>query len=270
MPTAYKMPEALCALLDELTATPVHPMTRFAYLTRGLTCATAYALLATVAPAESLFDYNPLQLQTSRVDGPYVIGNLFRVDVPNLSLTHLGIQDVDAASDPQDPDGADSMTGYADDDGFFRNNPAPFGPAGAPLEVGLWTADGLTLLASTTVSSTDPVTGSYRYALLGSPVALTSGASYLIGAVVGGGIEWFLDNGAGTPAYTAGAGITLLESRFTSGGTLAAPLNNADTGGSPGRWAAANAQLTVVPEPSVALLGIVGAAGIVLRRRRSC
>ena len=69
-------------------------------------------------------------------------------------LTHLGVQDADAAVDANDPDGADGLTGYADDDGFFN------GAAG--VQVGIWNSAG-TLLASASVVSTDPYFAGWRY-----------------------------------------------------------------------------------------------------------
>ncbi len=47
--------------------------------------------------------------------------------------------------------------------------------------VGLWNTSGA-LLASTTVLTTDPVTGAFRYHALTTPVTLTAGQRYLVGA----------------------------------------------------------------------------------------
>ena len=57
-------------------------------------------------------------------------------------------------------------------DGLLRDTP-----------VGLWDSAG-TLLASTTVRSSDPLRGSFRTRALAVPVALTSGSSYRVGALV--------------------------------------------------------------------------------------
>jgi hypothetical protein len=228
-----------------------------------LLAASALAILIPVSSAAVVIEYNSLQIANARVDGPYTIGNVFRVNQPlGIIVTHLGIQDVDAASDAQDPDGADGLTGFADNDGFFRDT---FG-GGAPLSVGLWSADGLTLLASATVSSTDPVVGSYRYVTLATPVTLATGTSYLLGANIGGGIEWFLDNPTTAP-FSAGSGITLEGNRYAIGGELSAPVT--DGGLTTGRWAPANAQFIVVPEPHTLGIGLIGSVGLFLRRRRA-
>lgn len=171
-------------------------------------------------------------LASGRADFTGTIGNLFTVGAQSLTVTDLGAQDFG-------PTGANT-------DGFF----AP------PISVGIWNAAGTSLLASTTVASADPLTGSYRYDAI-TPIVLIAGTQYLIGARVGGGIEWFGDAGAATP-YTGNGIITLDASRVVAGG-FAAPTG---AGGlSAGRWAPANFLATSVPEPftfSMLLFGCIG------------
>lgn len=217
-------------------------------------------LCQAVVTQAALFNYNAAQIASARADGDFTIGTLFQVNTTQF-ITHLGAQDVDAASNADDPDGADGLTGFADDDGFFRDSRA----GGAGISVGLWDATGSTLLGSVVVTSNDVNIGSWRYAPLAAPITLVAGTSYLIGANVGGGIEWFLDNGFGTAPFSAGPGITILQNRFNTASTLAAPLS--DGGATLGRWAAANA-IAIVPEPATASLALLGTLGLVLRRRR--
>jgi hypothetical protein len=176
----------------------------------------------------------------ARLDGPYTIGSRIRV-ATSQQLTHLGVQDADAAVDANDPDGADGLTGYADDDGFLNGSTG--------IQVGLWNAAG-TQLASATVVSSDPHFGGWRYKAV-TPVTLTANTDYYLGARAGNGIEWFLDNGSGTAIFAPEAGVSLLQSTFATGGSLARPTNDGTL--TIGRWGAANALLGA---PSV--LSVVG------------
>ena len=166
----------------------------------------------------------------ARLDGPYTIGSRIRV-ATSQQLTHLGVQDADAAVDANDPDGADGLTGYADDDGFLN------GSAGIP--VGLWNAAG-TLLASATVVSSDPHFGGWRYQAV-TPVTLAANTDYYIGARVGSGLEWFLDSASGAAIFAPEAGVSLPQSTFATGASLARPTNDGTL--TIGRWGAANALL---------------------------
>jgi galactan endo-1,6-beta-galactosidase len=101
----------------------------------------------------------------------------------------------------------------------------------------LWSGDGSTLLATTTVLSSDPLTGGYRYHALASPVALSPGGTYLIGAEVGSSIAFFYD--AGNNAFvSANPTIIITDCRYHSGTSLAAPTSSG--GGAIARWATAN------------------------------
>ena len=203
-----------------------------------------------------VLDYNPAIQGTARGDGPWVIGTLFQVGPQNQLITHLGAQDADAAATANDPDGADGLTGFADDDGFVR----PF------IDVGLWDATGTTLLAQARVLTTDPVVDSWRWHALTSAVVLQANTQYLIGATVGAGIEWFIDDVTAPVPFTANPGFSLIQNRFISSptGTLLAPTSNGT--GVLGRWGAANAA-SLIPEPATATLLLL-TGGLFIRRRR--
>ena len=176
------------------------------------------------------------------------MGNLIEVGSDDLLITHLGAQD----DGPSGPDG----------NGFLAGG----------VDVGLWSADGSTLLASARVLSGDPLTGTYRYQELATPITLSANTQYLIGAAVGGGIEWFEDNQS--TVIFQGSGVSLIENRVRSGGTLGAPTSNG--GGTVGRWGPANALIAPpaaqgdIPEPATLAMLPLGAAGLggYVRRRK--
>ncbi len=62
---------------------------------------------------------------------------------------------------------------------------------GSFIDVGLWNATGTTLLGSVRLISAGQVIDSWRWHQLASPQVLQADTQYLIGAPVGGGIEWF-------------------------------------------------------------------------------
>ncbi len=208
-----------------------------------LSAALLLAALPSACLAAAVVSYNSAPA-TSRGDGPWTVGIAFTVtQAGGVLVTQLGVQDAGSGGSPNT-------------DGFVAVSAA----------VGLWDSTGGTLLATATVTSTDTLIDSYRYVTLGTPVTLATG-TYLLGAAVGSGIEWFLDGNPSTSPFVAAAGIIWVENRYQSGGALAAPVLNG--GGSLGRWSPANAQFTVIPEPSVTLTGIAGGLGLLLRRRRA-
>lgn len=175
-----------------------------------------------------------------RNDGPYTIGNLIEVGGSPVSINALGVQDRGA-------DGYD----------------------GGSVDVGLWSADGLTLHRSVTVVGTDTLgADNYRYASV-AEFTLLANTSYLIGATVGDGLEPFVDL-AGTSAFSGTGGVTLIASRFANAGaTLTAPTTNGALAA--GRWAPANATLIAVsevPTPAALPAGLAMIGMIVARRRR--
>jgi hypothetical protein len=138
---------------------------------------------------------------------------------------------------------------------------------GTATEVGLWTADGLTLLASTTVSTSDPeLAGNYRYQSIPT-LTLAANTDYLIGALVGSGYTEFGDNDTTAP-YSANSDVTIVDNSYaSSGSSLAAPTSNGTD--ALGRWAPANATfLQVVPEPSVLAMSALGGLAIMRKCRR--
>jgi hypothetical protein len=181
----------------------------------------------------------------SRADFTGTIGTQFTVNTSGLSITHLGVQDVVNST---------RNAGVGISDGLFLNG----------IQVGLWEVGNATPIAIVTVTNSDAVqSGGYRYVQLGTTIALTAGQSYLMGAQVGGGIEFFLDHQPGSIfSDPAGDGITIVSSNFVGGAALSAPTT---ASGTVGRWGAANA--IVVPELSVALLGSLGLLGLLRRRR---
>jgi hypothetical protein len=205
--------------------------------------ATAFAA-STLAVSGAVITYDGTTF-SPRGDGPFTIGNLIEIGSTPITINALGAQDLSS-----------SGNGAPASDGFFGD-----------VTVGVWTADGSSLLGSVTIPASgagSTLIDTYRYMALSpdlsTEITLAANTDYLIGATVGAGIEWFTDAAAGP--YT-GDGVTILESRFSS--TLGAAPTSAG-GLDPGRWAPANA--TFVPEPGTSLLAGLAGMGLLLRRRR--
>jgi hypothetical protein len=137
-------------------------------------------------------------LTSGRADDDYTVGNEVLVGSQGLVVSALGVQDIN---------GSGAL-------GTGLNS---------PVTVGLWNASGTTLLAMATVDNSDPAqAGGYRYASI-SPITLTAGTDYLIGAYVGGGIQWFGDGGS-SPEY-AGNLVTIENDVYSAAVGLNAPLS---------------------------------------------
>jgi hypothetical protein len=215
----------------------------------------AMALAATRSVAATVMNYAGTAAVTARGDGPYTIGSIFQVNVTGVQITHLGVMDADNPGDA-------GNNGFADSDGFANDG---------TISVGLWSWDGTTATLLTpvtfTVGTTDTYSDGYRYAALTTPVDLVSGQQYILGARVGAGIEWFLDGGANPAQFSTTPGdFTLIKSTHNNGGafSVAPTIDGTST---LGRWGAANAMYTIVPEPSTALLGGLGLLALLRRRR---
>ena len=147
--------------------------------------------------------------------------------------------------------------------GFWDSTPGT--PLGQTHQVGLWTTGG-TLLASTTIQTTSPLFGEFRFEAITS-VALTAGISYLIGATYYGP---FLD------IYRSSASSITMASEITFNG--AARSGSSSGFAAPTTVTAGNGRFgpnfeftntSAVPEPaSLGLFSIGAAACLVARRRR--
>ena len=96
-------------------------------------------------------------------------------------------------------------------------------------------------------------------------MAPTAGQSYYIGAYVGSGLEYYLNNEVTGGEFAASSADITLIAAAQKVGSFGAPL---DTLGfeRPGRWGAANA-VVAIPEPSsIGLLAIL--PGLLVLRRR--
>ena len=99
-------------------------------------------------------------------------------------------------------------------------------PAGS-FAVGLWTSSG-TLLASASVTSADTAIGSFYYHSI-TPVTLTAGQSYVVGAQMGSGVLTYYGG-----AYTMASGIQYQGSRWLSSASLTMPTEYDGAGSDPG------------------------------------
>jgi hypothetical protein len=124
----------------------------------------------------------------------------------------------------------------------------------APAEVGLWDASG-NLLASASVSSTSPTTGTAGWSYTDiTPVALTPGATYTVGSF-GTSANYTYD----PSGFTVDPRITYVDNAFSSTDAFARP-DQAEAGFT--GWLGGNVLLGGVPEPATWAMLILGVAMI--------
>jgi Domain of unknown function (DUF4082)/PEP-CTERM motif len=139
---------------------------------------------------------------------------------------------------------------------------SPTGPLGQNHQVGLWTSGG-TLVASTTVLTTSPLTGGFRYEAI-APTLLLSGQSYVLGA------EYYspfadLYRQSATSATFDPAISFLGDTRNDSAGGFSFPGTLTTNTGRFGP----NIQFeAAVPEPASVFLMGLGAVALIRRRAR--
>jgi Domain of unknown function (DUF4082)/PEP-CTERM motif len=200
-----------------------------------------FAIIAAVSCLAGTADAGTVGLSvasggTYAMTGEYVLGYSFLVNSP-ISVVSLGVYDESS-------------------DGLVNSH-----------DVGLWNSSG-TLLASVTVPSgtAGTLNSSFRFAPV-TPVDLTAGLIYYVGATTQGVSDWWLrDPGTMTTAPE----ITYDSRRYGlySGSLVFPDLTGSGTTG----YFGGNFEFepSAVPEPSTFALMIVGGlAFVALRRRRS-
>jgi hypothetical protein len=127
-------------------------------------------------------------------------------------------------------------------------------------DVGLWLASGGTPLAQTTIAAgtAAPLDGYFRFASV-TPVALTPGVEYIVGAYLADGLATSLFGGNGT----VDPRVNIIDVRYSDFGSAAFGLPDLTDPGTDGAaFLGANFQLTPVPLPAAVWLFGSGLAGL--------
>ncbi|MBX9581572.1 MAG: DUF4082 domain-containing protein [Gemmataceae bacterium] len=191
--------------------------------------AAAAVVVATAAPAPAAFQAIDFAAPTvDFTNGQWSLGFAFQANV-NVDVTALGFYD----------DGMNGLTESHD--------------------VGIYDGMGV-LLASTTVTNADGLTGWFRYHAIPT-LSLTAGETYYIAATTG------LENYTWDPiGPMVDPSITFLEDRFVLSSTLAFPVDGpSEVFG----WFGPNMMLDTAAVPAPAGLVLLGAAAPVLGLRRA-
>lgn len=142
----------------------------------------------------------------------------------------------------------------------------------SPAQVSLWMDDTAgTLLASTEVPSGAAalLDGDFRHVAI-SPVTLTPGVLYVVGAYTGMGLATAFNTGTGSSTGSVDSRLSWLADRYWSDFSVGGngndfPLDSEGHVG--GAWLGASFQLSPVPEPATAGLLATGLLAAALRRR---
>jgi hypothetical protein len=138
-----------------------------------------------------------------------------------------------------------------------------------PQQVGLWNSSG-TLLASTFVDNSDPLTGFWRFAPI-APVTLTPGDTYYVASQGGEGYTWL------TSGFTVSPNITFVSDawEFTTATSNNTPLtfpatSDGYTQSEGGGLFGGNIEFSpsATPEPGYFVAVFAGLAGLIAIKRR--
>jgi PEP-CTERM motif len=169
----------------------------------------------------------------SFTNGSWDFGNVFTVGSSNVVITELGY--------------------YDDGDGLI-----------SPHDVGIYNFTTGNLLASTTVTNADPLTGHFNYAPI-APLTLLAGGEYEIVGVSGADNYTWND-----PGFASNSSITYVGNTWQFGSSLAF-MNFLQNDLSDGYWGP-DAMIATDPTPepaTITLLGAVLACLAVFARRRA-
>jgi hypothetical protein len=125
--------------------------------------------------------------------------------------------------------------------------------------VGLWNSQGA-LLASTTVTTTDPLVNQWRYNGI-APVVLTAGADYYVGALYTSGADNVVFPGYSGVSTTAN--ITYLGATYAGGSSLSFPSSPDSANGFFGP------NIAAAPEPATWAMMLIGFAALGFAGRRA-